>query len=62
MKASYLLNALYYNANIFLLHYIVMQILFAKCIENQHFLISVLPTVTGLLIWLEGKMTPAAYC
>jgi len=31
-----------------------MQILFAKCIDNQHFLVSILPS--GLLIWLEGKM------
>jgi len=31
-----------------------MQILFAKCIGNQHFLISILPS--GLLICLEGKM------
>jgi len=30
-----------------------MQILFAKCIDNKHFLISSLPS--GLLIWLEGE-------
>jgi len=30
-----------------------MQILIAKCIDNQQFLISILPS--GLLILLEGK-------
>jgi len=31
-----------------------MQILFAKCIDNQHFLISMLPSV--LLIWQEDNV------
>ena len=30
------------------------SLIFAKCIHNQHFLISILPS--GLLLWLEGKM------
>jgi len=30
------------------------SLIFAKCIDNQHFLSSILSS--GLLIWLQGKM------
>ena len=44
----------WWKTHICLLHYIIMQILFAKCNDNQHFLISISPS--GSLIRLEGKM------
>jgi len=35
---------------------IIMQILFAKCIQNQHYLISILPSVEQKFIGVTNKI------